>query len=1374
MASNTEKSITAKFVLDSTGFNNSIKGVNAELKNSQSALKLASTGLNNYSKDSIKAKQVQTELARQVELHAKKIDVYKSAMEKASAKMQENISARDKIKSSLDQANKAYDEAVKMYGKESAEAQKAKLEVEKLSQEYNKNEKAIENNAKSIQNYDTQINKASTEMAKAQNELNKVNSELEKSNDKWNRASTSLKESSDKLTSIGEKTSSVGDGILKMTAPLTLAGGAALKVGMDFESGMSQVSAISGATGQELEDLKAKAQEMGSTTKFSASQASEAMQYMGMAGWKSGQMIDGISGIMNLAAASGEELASVSDIVTDALTAFGMSAEQSGHFADILASASSNANTNVSMLGESFKYVAPLCGSLNYSAEDAAVALGLMANAGIKGSQAGTSLKTALVNMVNPTDSMSAVMSDLGIEITKEDGTMKSLHETLNILREKFKVFSNEEIDANFKKYSSTLGMTRKQLESLSAEEQSAAIARGVGKQELEKLTLAEKTRMLNTMLSEKEIKNMTQAQKDYFLECNLGQKALYGLTQEEQSAAAATLFGKESLAGMLSIINASEADYNKLTNAINNCDGVAQNMADTMNDNLEGQFTLFKSQLEGVGIQLSQTLIPIARDMLTTISGWIDAFSKLSPETQANIVKLTAFSVAAGGVLKVVGSGISTIGKLSGGLSSTANVIGKVSKAVGDSGGIVSTASGLFSKFSGVAKGTATSVGVMGSSAGTAATAVEGAGVAASGAGLSLSALGSVLLPIGAAVAVVAGGIYTYKEAQEAMNESCDKSREELGFFKTALLELQGVEVKSQEELEKSGVKFKEFGDNIGDEFKGKVEDSTKSLMDFSVNLREINMDDTLTKEECDGVVSRVDEMVNSAIQAIDNKKEQSKASLTELFTMDDGTLNQSEQQVLDYLERTSKEQKDEANTLKAEIQAINQQALDEKRVLNEQEIQSIEEKTQRIKQIELENSSSTNEELLYAKNEFLARVSTMDLNSASELMQEKAKQRDEEIVKIKASYDTQIQLLQEKSMQATGVDKEAIDTQILNLKDARQQKIDLQNSTYQEYLNIIGEKNPEILNMIDQGNGEILTNEGVKCQERLQQMTDMYSGLDKITQDGYYSVMNTTTGSMENIYAKVDESTGKIVGIWSSTSGKVAGSNADIANSTKSTGQSVAADSSKMVADLNMLANGSVTSSGQMVNSMGQVVGSLNNVKTNADGTKSGIIDLNGTPIEVQTNADGVIQKCRDLTSNIESVPTQHKTVFSFIADGWESLKNKIASLGGGISQNWTGNESFKGGLTTLHERGYELYDLPQGTRIYNHESSEEMVMKTAESVAEKVANRIANNFQQPQQQSQPSEIIVPVIIDGVEFARVTAPYMSQEMQFNAGRGI
>lgn len=249
-------------------------------------------------------------------------------------------------------------------------------------------------------------------------------------------ASTGLKATTAAITA-------VGSGLLAMA-------GYAVKAGSDFEAAMSQVEAISGASSQTvktasgemvngLDAITSKAKEMGATTKFSATESAEALNYMAMAGWDAQSMYEGLPGIMNLAAASGENLATTSDIVTDALTAFGMTANESGHFADVLAQASASANTNVSLLGESFKYVAPLCGTLNYSAEDAAIALGLMANAGIKGSQAGTALKTALANLSAPTDKQAAMMDKLGISLQNSDGSMKSLREVMKDLRTSFK-----------------------------------------------------------------------------------------------------------------------------------------------------------------------------------------------------------------------------------------------------------------------------------------------------------------------------------------------------------------------------------------------------------------------------------------------------------------------------------------------------------------------------------------------------------------------------------------------------------------------------------------------------------------------------------------------------------------------------------------------------------------------------------------------------------------------------------------------------------------------------------------------------------------------------------------------------------------------
>lgn len=333
----------------------------------------------------------------------------------------------------------------------------------------------------------------------------------------------------------------------------------------DFEAAMSQVQATSGADVDEMERLTKKAEEMGATAKFTASDSAEAMNYMAMAGWKTEDMLDGITGIMNLAAAANEDLGTTSDIVTDALTAFGLSASDSGHFADVLAQASANANTNVSMLGESFKYVAPVAGAMKYSVEDVSLALGLMANASVKGSQAGTSLKTSIANMAAPTDKMQGAMDKYGISLTKRNGEMKSFKEVLDMLR------------------------------------------------------------------------------------ANLG-----GLSETEQTAAASTIFGKEAMAGMLAIINASTEDYEKLTQAIYNADGATEKMANTQLDNLSGSITLLQSAVDGVKISFGKRLNPYVRsvaegltaampDIEAALSDFMDFVDRKYDVMQAKMQKLTA-----------------------------------------------------------------------------------------------------------------------------------------------------------------------------------------------------------------------------------------------------------------------------------------------------------------------------------------------------------------------------------------------------------------------------------------------------------------------------------------------------------------------------------------------------------------------------------------------------------------------------------------------------------------------------------------------------------------------------------------------------------
>ena len=379
-----------------------------------------------------------------------------------------------------------------------------------------------------------------------------------------------------------------------VTLPIAGVATAAVKTAADFEAAMSEVGAISGASGEDMAKLTAKAKEMGATTAFSASESAEAMKYMAMAGWKTADMTEGIAGIMNLAAASGEDLATTSDIVTDGLTAFGMAAKESGRFADVMAATSSNANTNVALMGETFKYCASTAGAMGYSIEDISVAIGIMGNAGIKGSMAGTTLKNTMANLAKPTDAQAAVMKKLGISLTDSSGNMKSFAEVMDNLRSSFS-----------------------------------------------------------------------------------------GLSETEKAAAATTLAGKESMAGLLTIVNASTEDFDKLTAAINGSSGSAEEMAAKMLDNLNGQLTLLKSAVEGIAITIGNKLMPYVKTAVSWVQKAADYINNLNDAQLDNIIKWAGIAAAIGPAIMVFGKIVTAVG-------TAQRIFGTITKTIANFGGIM------------------------------------------------------------------------------------------------------------------------------------------------------------------------------------------------------------------------------------------------------------------------------------------------------------------------------------------------------------------------------------------------------------------------------------------------------------------------------------------------------------------------------------------------------------------------------------------------------------------------------------------------------------------------------------------------------------
>lgn len=400
--------------------------------------------------------------------------------------------------------------------------------------------------------------------------MGKAISAMEKSQKQAKRLGSSIEKTGKKIEKTGKSLTT------KVTAPIVALGATAIKTAADFEASMSKVQAISGVSGEDLQRLSEKAQEMGAKTKYSAKESADAMSYMALAGWKTDDMINGIAGVMNLAAASGEDLASVSDIVTDALTAFGLTAKDSGHFADVLAAASSNSNTTVAAMGETFKYCASIAGAMGYSVEDTSVAIGLMANSGIKASNAGTAMRKMMTQLQGVVEVQGEGIGKVAIACSNADGSMRDLNDILIDCRTAFK-----------------------------------------------------------------------------------------GMSEEEKAANAEALVGKTAMAGFLAVMNASEQDINKLSGAINNCDGVSQSMADTMNNNLTGQLTLLKSQLEGVAIMFGNKLTPYVKKATGFVSSLATKFSNLNDDQQNTVIKVGLVLASIGPLHIVVGKVTKGVGSL-------------------------------------------------------------------------------------------------------------------------------------------------------------------------------------------------------------------------------------------------------------------------------------------------------------------------------------------------------------------------------------------------------------------------------------------------------------------------------------------------------------------------------------------------------------------------------------------------------------------------------------------------------------------------------------------------------------------------------------
>lgn len=495
-------------------------------------------------------------------------------------KVQSDISAYTKQQQAVDATSKKLSDLVRQHDNIQREIKEtgtysSDLENKLIDKEraIEKAAKALEQETKILKSMENSLQKAGVDTSNLSQESQRLVTQLEQAKGKLQSNQQELGRLAQKQREATEATKDFGN--ISATAfeaagnALATAGIAAglkaiydeykqcVSIAAEFHETMSTVEALSGASADEMAALTAEAKVLGATTKYTATESAQAMTYMGMAGWKAGEMLSGMDGVINLAAASGEDLATVADIVTDNLTAFGLKASDTARFADVLASAATNSNTSVSVMGETFKSSAALAGALGYSIEDVAVAVGLMANAGVKGSNAGTALKNIFGGLLEGITLTSEAFGEVEYSAVNADGTMKSFGETLVDLR-------------------------------------------------------------------------------GYFEQ----------MTGAEQMQNANLIAGERAMSGFVSILNASDSDFQKLTDSINNSAGAAQKMADIKMDNLNGQLTLMNSAADALRTTIGEAFEPELRALAeigTEILTGIQKFAEEHPVLLKSIIAITA-----------------------------------------------------------------------------------------------------------------------------------------------------------------------------------------------------------------------------------------------------------------------------------------------------------------------------------------------------------------------------------------------------------------------------------------------------------------------------------------------------------------------------------------------------------------------------------------------------------------------------------------------------------------------------------------------------------------------------------------------------------
>jgi phage tail tape measure protein, TP901 family, core region len=1055
--------------------------------------------------------------------------------------------------------------------------------------------------------------------------------------------------------------------------------GSAIKTFSSYEQGLSGVKAVTNATDAQMKQLGDTAKSLGASTAWSASETVKAEELLGQAGFSVQETITSLPGLLSLASAGGLDLASATDIASGTLRAFSLSASETGHVADVLALSASATNSDVTDLGESMKYCAPVSQALGISLEDTAAATGLLSNANIKGSSAGTILRQTMARLASPTKEASKMMKQYGINAFDAQGNMKPLSGVVDNLK-----------------------------------------------------------------------------------------GSLSKLTSQQRADVISTVFGTESMSGVLALMNQGGQSLSDLSQKLKDAKGAADKMAETRLDNLAGQWEQLKGAAETMQINLGERLAPYAKEFITWLTGKM-------PEIENKVISIVDYLSKHTGEIKSLATTIIGVGAAFAGLS-----------AVGSLGNTITGITSLV----GILKG--------------AKVAEETAAISGGlkNIGLIGRVLPALISPAGlaiAGVALVAGTAITANN--NLMKKSLSTTTEELGPVEKIMNKLNGTIYKSKSEMIDLGLVYDDFGNGVSDNFKTAAQNASKSLLQIEMNIRRLTRDGILDEAENNQLKNWVNDFANEGINALKEKQSQIKSEFEKTFSLD-GKMSDAEQGVMDYLGSYFEEGVNKQLSIRDEVYKIGDKAIKDHGKILDSDMQNIRDKLAELKAIQLEyaNAESAGERA-YASSKFTSKAERVTgIKGASELLQERSKEHQSQKDETKANYDKTITTTQYLMEHESNADKKAkLQKGLSEATTARDKALKEAEESWQVDLETVYKYYPNAKENINKYTGAELTGGDKRSQNSLEKMKSKYADMNNITQSGFYAVRDSVTGAMNSMYVSVDERTGDIVGAWNTTTGAIGAYTTDIKGNVKELGNVHQNTLGGAIDALARMGASYDATKGAIVNFSGEAIGPLQNVTTAADRTRTGILNLNGTPLQITSNAAGQILSITEVGNTTDKV--NGKTANVTINDNGNEAKSRIAGAGNeadrvngktstitirtvyenvvkwvkdklGIDNNASGTDFSKEGFSTVNERGWELSEsksvpifgeynnnpvsyLSKGTKILNHMQS---VQNMKEEVSKQVDSKVVNQPKQIQYQLiKPQQQVQIAGVGGVNFGDI-----------------